>query len=118
MTYAALSDRLPLTLTIPSLGGRKSLTIYNLQGGIMVENSKGSTYHITSDDWNSAKRIRTAYPRNPWQSTLYSGLSEFYSYALIYAAALLRHIEFEEAGSIPIGQLIRFHRKTQDQSAA
>jgi hypothetical protein len=118
MTYAALSGRLPLSLTIPSLGGRKSLTIYNLQGGIMVENSKGSTYHITAADWDSAKRIRTAYPRNPWQSTLYSGLSEFYSYSLIYAAALLRHIEFEEAGAIPSRSLIRFHRKAQDQSAA
>ena len=118
MTYTALTDRLPLTLTIPSLGGRKSLTIYNLQGGIMVENSKGSTYHITAADWDSAKRIRAAYPRNPWQSTLYSGLSEFYSYSLIYAAALLRHIEFEEAGTIPSKSLIRFHRKAQDQSAA
>lgn len=118
MNYTELSERLPLTLTIPSLGGRTSLTIYNLQGSIMVENSKGSTYRITVDDWNSAKRIRVAYPRNPWQSALYSGLSEFYSYSLIYAAALLRYIEFEEESTIPSGPEIRFHRKVQEQSAA
>ena len=70
MTYAELLDDLPLTLTIPSLGGRKSLTIYNLHSGIMVENSKGSTYRITADDWNNAKRIRAAYPPNPWQITV------------------------------------------------
>ena len=93
MTYNELLEQLPLTLSIPTLGGRNPLTIYNLKGGLMVENSKGSTYQLTREDWISAKRIRAAYPRNPWKSSHYSGLSEFYSYSLIYAAALLRHIE-------------------------
>ena len=118
MTYTELLDQMPPTLTILSLGGRTSLTIYNLQDGIMVENSKGSTYRITENDWINAKRIRAAYPRSPWRTTFYSEPSSVFSYALIYAAALLRHIEPGEEQASPNRVMIRFHRKAQGQNAA
>lgn len=118
MTYTELLDQMPPTLTILSLGGRTSLTIYNLNYGLMVENSKGSTYPLSRQDWINAKRIRAAYPRNPWRTTLYSETSLVFSYALVYAAALLRHIEPGENQDSPTRSLLRFHRKSQDQSAA
>jgi hypothetical protein len=118
MTYTELLDQMPSTLTIMSLGGRTSLTILNSKGGLVIVNSKGSTYPLSRQDWINAKRIRSSYPRNPWRTALYSETSSVFSYSLIYAAALLRHIEPGEEQAAPNRLLVRFHRKAQDQSAA
>jgi hypothetical protein len=115
MTYNELLEQLPLTLTIPTLGGRNSLTVYNLQGGLLVENSKGSTYQLSREDWINAKRIRAAYSRNPWKSRHFTGLTDLYSYSLVYAAALLRHIEPGEADD---AEPQNFRRVLQARDAA
>ena len=115
MTYTELLEQMPDQLTIPTLGGRASITVHNLGHCLMVENSKGSTYRLCHEDWINAKKIHAAYPRTPWKTSLYSEPSSVFSYGLAYAAALLRHIE---PGDDDGTAAIRFHRKPRNQHAA
>ena len=94
ITYRQLRSILPTLITIPTLGGRAEIEIHNPAGGyLMAVNSKGNGYPITEADWNNARAIRARNPRNPWKSAHYTGLSEFISYGLNPATALLRAIE-------------------------
>jgi hypothetical protein len=96
MTYRQLRDSLPTIHTTPTLGGRNEIKFHNPSfGDLMVINSKGKCYPVTESDWNNARAIRSRNPRNPWASGHYTGISSFYSYGLILAAALLRHVEEE-----------------------
>jgi hypothetical protein len=102
LTYRQLRDSLPAVHTIPTLGGRNDIKFHNPSfGDLMAINSKGKCYPVTASDWNNACVIRSRNPHNPWASRHYTGISSFYSYGLILAAALLRHVEEEglaEAG--------------------
>lgn len=94
ITYHQLRLLLPSTFTIATLGGKKEVRFQNQAGGyLMAINSKGNSYHVTEADWNHANSIRAHNPRNPWKSSLYSELSQFFSYGLNHAAALLCAIE-------------------------
>lgn len=96
MTYSQLRNSLPTQFTIPTLGGRADMEIHNPSfGRLIAVNSKGSPYHVTETDWRNACVIRSRNPRNPWASKHYTGLSAFFSYGLIHAAALLRFVEEE-----------------------
>ena len=108
MTYDALLNKLPPTLTIPTLGGRKSITILNHgTGELKVLNSKGRTYTLTRQDWRGARTIHKTHPRNPWNTAHYTELSMWYSYSLIYAAALLCHIIGGEHNATQVSERIR-----------
>ena len=94
MTYSQLRNSLPTQFTIPTLGGRADIEIHNPSfGHLIAVNSKGSSYHVTEVDWRNAGVIRSRNPRNPWASKHYTGLSSFFSYGLVHAAALLRFME-------------------------
>jgi hypothetical protein len=96
MTYSELRKALPTVIAIPTLGGRADIEIHNpAYGQLIAINSKGSAYQITETDWNNARVIRSRHPYNPWASKHYTGLSSFFSYGLIHAAALLRFVEEE-----------------------
>jgi hypothetical protein len=119
MTYDKLLSRIPPALTIASLGGRTTITILNHgPAGLSVLNSKGRTYRLTRQDWSGAKAIRDSHPRNPWGTVHYTQLNMWYSYSLIHAAALLRHMERQEHTPAPESTLLRFHRKEQNMEAA
>lgn len=117
-TYSELLEYLTIPLSIPSLGGKKSLTFSRSNFGIKVENSKGSIYEISPNDWVFAKKIRATYSRNPWLGEHYSGLREPFSYSLIYAAALLRHIEEVEVDEAMAEFMNGFCGDSPDQLAA
>lgn len=93
MTYSELLDALPTVLHISTLGGKSDFTIFHRGWELTVVNSKGKQYRLTESDWNAANLIRRRHPHNPWRTSLYSEPSEWFSYSLTYAAALLRHIE-------------------------
>jgi len=94
MTYDEIREQLPPILTIKTLGGRRFLSLHNPPiGELRVINSKGGRYPLTRQDFVGAKAIRSANYRNPWRSALYTDLGEYFSYSLIHAAALLRHVE-------------------------
>lgn len=96
MTYSKLREALPTVIVIPTLGGRADIEIHNpAYGHLNAVNSKGSSYHVTEADWRNACVIRSRNTRNPWASKHYTGLSSFFSYGLIHAAALLRFVEEE-----------------------
>jgi len=60
MTYPELLDYLVLPLLIPSLGGKRSFTVAAVGNCIMAENSKGSTYKISANDWSIVKKGSSA----------------------------------------------------------
>lgn len=96
MTYSQIRNSLPTHFTIPTLGGRAEMEIHNPSfGHLIAVNSKGNSYQITETDWNNARVILSRHPRNPWATKHYTGLSSFFSYGLIHAAALLRFVEEE-----------------------
>jgi hypothetical protein len=93
MNYRQLRQSLRACMRIPTLGGRSSVTIHNPAGGMLVAmNSNCPIYEVSEADWNNARVIRSRNPRNPWASRLYSETSMVFSYGLIHAAALLRHL--------------------------
>ena len=119
MTYSQLQKQLPPSSSILTLGGKASITILNPgSGDLQVVNTKGKTYRLSHVDWIGAKSIRNSHPRNPWVGDHYTSLSQWFSYSLIYAAALLRHVEREEQATAPKPTLLRFSRKAQDMHAA
>lgn len=99
MTYLQLRAALPSTFTIATLGGRKTIEIHNPIGGdLRAVNSKHRSYLISEADWNHARIIRGKHPRTPWASRHYTGLSDHFSYGLVHAASLLRHLEEQGHG--------------------
>ena len=118
MNHDELRQYLPPLLTIKTLGGRVSLMIENPPvGDLRVTNSRGSSYRLTHHDWATADSIRRANPRNPWKTSLYTELGEFFSYSLVHAAALLRHIEQDGTLAAP-SPVVRFHDMRQNTYAA
>lgn len=96
MNYRQLRSILPSISTIPTLGGKAEVRIHNpAYGDLIAINSKGNSYTVSASDWQNASVIRSRNPRNPWASAHYNGISAFFSYGLIHAAALLRYIEEE-----------------------
>ena len=94
MTYDQLRLDLPAILRIPTLGGKRMLTIQNPPAGnLLAVNSQGGTYQISRGDWESALVLRRRHRGSPWKSSHYCEVGEFFSYGLIHAAALLRHLE-------------------------
>lgn len=117
-TYGELLEYLAVPLTIPTLGGRKRITVAAFENLIMAKNSKGSIYRITAADWNTVKRIRARHPGNPWQGGHYTGFHEPSGYSLGYAAAMLRHIEEVEIDAALEEFMNGFCHESPDQRAA
>lgn len=93
MTYQELRSLLPAVKKIPTLGGKIHLTLMNPPNGdLTAVNSKGSNYRISEADWANVNLLARNHPRNPWSNALYSQPSSYFTYGLIYAAAILRHI--------------------------
>lgn len=118
MTYPELLDYLVLPLTIPSLGGRRSFTVAVVGNYIMAENSKGSTYQISTNDWITVKKIRAAHSGKPWRSENFCVFHDSFSYPLVYAAALLRHIEEVELDATVAEFMSGFFGESPEQCAA
>ena len=94
MTYNEIRNILRAQITIPTLGGRTNFEIINPSfGDLTATNSKNNAYRITETDWYNARTIRSHHSRNPWATQNYNELSAYFSYSLIYAAALLRYVE-------------------------
>ncbi|MGD7651676.1 MAG: hypothetical protein ACQCXQ_00580 [Verrucomicrobiales bacterium] len=111
--FSDLHNLLPHQLTIPPLGEKGTLTIYNLRSGIMAKHSEGMTYRIMEEDWAFARMLRGAFPDAPWQSALYTELNVYFRCSLAYAAALLRHMEHVEATKQRSRSRARLQRKSQ-----
>ncbi len=93
MNYRQLRQSLRACMRIPTLGGRSSVTTHNPAGGMLVAmNSNCPIYEVSEADWNNARVIRSRNPRNPWASRLYSETRMVFSYGIIHAEALLRHL--------------------------
>jgi len=119
MKYSQLQTHLPPSSTILTLGGITSITILNPGAGdLEVVNTKGKTYRLSHEDWIGAKAIRNAHPGNPWLADHYTSPSQWFSYSLIYAAALLRHLERKERADVPEPTLLRFRGQAQHSHAA
>ncbi len=119
MTYSQLQKQLPPSSTILTLGGKALISVLNPGSGeLQVVNTKGKSYRLSHEDWLGAKAIRRSHPRNPWVGDHYTSLSPWFSYSLVYAAALLRHVEREEQTVAPAPTLLRFRRRTHDLHAA
>lgn len=93
MTYDELRSILPIVAHLRTLGGKMPLKVLNPPAGdLQAVNSKGNIYRISREDWVNANVIRSRNPRNPWSTSLYTCLGEGFSYGLIHAAAILRHL--------------------------
>lgn len=118
MTYPELLDYLVLPLLIPSLGGKRSFTVAAVGNYIIAENSKGSTYQISANDWSIVKKIRAAHSEKPWRSENFCVFHDSFSYPLVYAAALLRHIEGVELDEAVAEFMSGFSGESSEQCAA